>query len=64
MINKKTIILLKQIDAKTRGNTKTGVNIFSLAVKYAFDVTCNVAMGIDMDTLRKSDNMYTRAINM
>ncbi|XP_014204927.1 cytochrome P450 4C1-like [Copidosoma floridanum] len=59
-INKKADVLMKQISAKVR--PKSSINIFSLAMKYAFDMTCETVLGIDVDTLQKSDNACSRAV--
>lgn len=63
VINEKVDILTQVIEKKLIENPKNPLNAFDLITKFSLDTMCESAMGINVDSQRKSGNSYSNILN-
>ncbi|KAJ8680135.1 hypothetical protein QAD02_015922 [Eretmocerus hayati] len=63
IIYEKAEIFNDCISSHLKSHPKEAINIFPLAIKFTLDTVCKTVMGVDMDTQRKSENEYVKALH-
>lgn len=63
VMREKVEILKDCIESKLKTDPKAPINIFDLAIKYTLDTICETAMGINIDTQRKPESAYVKALH-
>lgn len=59
----KVDVLIDCINESLKTNPNRPINVFELSIRYTLDTICKTAMGVDIDSQRKTDIAYVDALH-